>query len=63
MSIREFSLPFISQELLEKNFLIFKGDVWSLGCVVYFIISGAVLSEKGSREKSCKNIKLYIQEK
>jgi serine/threonine protein kinase len=59
----ELSANFSSPEILNKEEPDFKSDVWSLGCILYFITAGVNPWEDSSREESSDSIIDYMKKK
>jgi serine/threonine protein kinase len=54
--VRELSINFASPEILGKQEPDFKSDVWSLGCVLYFMVTGCNPWEESSRNEKSDSV-------
>ena len=63
MIIREHSPFFSPPEYFEDEEPHFKSDVWSLGCLLYFMVSGLNPWEDETRISTCKSVRQYLKQK
>jgi serine/threonine protein kinase len=58
---REFSNFFSSPEVLAKQPSYFKTDVWSLGCLLYYMATQALPWDHSTRAKKLDKIEYYLE--
>ncbi len=64
VAARKYSKLFAAPEVLDENLKSdYKSDVWSLGCVLYFLATEVNPWEASTREKVLKKVKHYHADK
>ncbi len=60
---RQLTKTFAAPEVLDENLKPdYKSDVWSLGCVLYFMVIAIKPWDKSTRSKPLKNVDSYIKD-